>query len=194
MISSEHTNNGLYAQKDHINVIMFLKSYYRSFIKEKERTRCECALLYLSAKLSNGSTEGLEGKLAKLEALLTEGNTNKGNAKYYAEQEVEDTEYNTAENVPKYVENGALSAEYNSLTEGSKNELSHLEVLLTERNTDKSYTECYAENEVYCSEDEAAEYAPEEITEFFHCGMLLKFLFFVHHNFSIKEKKCQQEN
>lgn len=126
------------------------------------------------AKLCNGSAEGLESELCKLEALLTEGNTDKSYAKCYAEYEVYKAEYDAAKKVPKYVEEGALSVEYNALAEGLKNELSHLEVLLTEGDTDEGNAEYKTENEVHCSEDETAEYAPKEVAKFFHFSELLR--------------------
>ena len=129
-------------------------------------------------QLSNGSAEGLESELSELEALLAEGDTNEGNAKYYAKYEVYKSEYDTAAKVPENVENGALSYEGDVLAEGLENKLSHLKVLLREGDTYDSAAENNAEKEVYCSEDEAAEYAPKEITEFFHCSELLKILFF----------------
>lgn len=146
-------------------------------------------------QLSNGSAEGLERELSKLEALLAEGDTNEGYAEKHAEYEVNSSYYDTTAKVPKHVENGALSYEGNGLAEGLEYKLSHLEVLLSEGDTYDSAAENYAEKEVYCSEDEAAEYTPDEIAEFFHCEELLKiFIFFVHHNFSTNKKKCQQQN
>ena len=152
------------------------------------------ALFMYVGKLCNGSAEGLERKLGELEALLAEGDTYEGYAKDYAEYEVENTKYYTTAKVPKYVENGALSYEGDVLAEGLKNKLSHLEVLLSEGDTYDSAAENNADKEVYCSEDEAAEYAPKEITDFFHCEELLMFYFFVHHNFNIKEIKSQHQN
>ena len=134
--------------------------------------------LYDLVELSYGSAEGLEGKLSKLEALLTEGDTYEGNAESKTKYEVKDAEHLTAKKEEEEVEHRALSVEYYSLTEGLKNELSHLEVLLTEGDTYNSKAECKTENEVYCSEDEAAEYAPKEIAEFFHCDELLEIIFF----------------
>ena len=149
--------------------------------------------LYLLIKLCNSSAERLEGKLSELEALLTEGDTYEGNAKCKTKYKVEDAEDLSAKKEEEEVKHGALSVEYYALTEGLKNELSHLEVLLTEGNTYKGNAECKTENEVYCSEDEAAEYAPKEIAKFFHCDVLLENNYFlVRHNFNTNEKKCQQ--
>ena len=133
--------------------------------------------LYSVGKLCNSSAEGLEGKLSELEALLTEGDTYKGNAECNTKYEVKDCEYDTAEDVPKYVEEGALSIENYALAEGEKHKLSHLEVLLTEGDTDEGNAECKTKYEVNSSKDEATEYAPKEITEFFHCDELLKIIF-----------------
>ena len=131
----------------------------------------------MEQKLYNCSTEGLEGQLSKLEALLTEGDTYEGYAKCYAKYEVEDAEYLTAKKEEEEVEEGALSIEYNALAEGLENKLSHLEPLLTEGDTYEGNTESKAENEVYCSENEAAKYAPKEVAEFFHCNELLTFFY-----------------
>lgn len=131
----------------------------------------------MSANLCNCSAEGLEGELSELEALLTEGDTYESNAKYYAKYEVEDAEYLTAKKEEEEVEEGALSIEYNALAEGLENKLSHLEPLLTEGDTYEGNTESKAENEVYCSENEAAKYAPKEVAEFFHCNELLTFFY-----------------
>ena len=147
----------------------------------------------MEQKLYNCSTEGLEGKLSKLEALLTEGDTYEGNAENKAKYEIEDAEDLTAKYEEEEVENGALSIEYNALAEGLEHELSHLEVLLTEGDTYDSNTESKTENEVYCSEEEAAKYAPKEVAEFFHFNELLK-IFLLQDNSSIKENKCQHEN
>ena len=62
----------------------------------------------------------------------------------------------------------------NCSAEGLEGELCKLEALLTEGDTYEGNAECKTENEVYCSEDEAAEYAPKEIAEFFHCDELLE--------------------
>ena len=148
-------------------------------ILRKIKRRTQAGTLFLCKwQLSNGSAEGLEGKLCELEALLAEGDTNEGNAKYYAKYEVYKSEYDTAAKVPENVENGALSYEGDVLAEGLENKLSHLEVLLSEGDTYDSAAENNAEKEVYCSEDESAEYAPKEITEFFHCDELLKIFIF----------------
>ncbi len=133
-----------------------------------------------AGKLSNGSAEGLERELSKLEALLAEGDTNEGYAEKYAEYKVNSSNYDTTAKVPKHVENGALSYEGNGLAEGLENKLSHLEVLFSEGNTYDSAAENYAEKEVYCSKDEAAEYTPDEIAEFFHCEELLKIFIFLY--------------
>ena len=109
------------------------------------------------SKLCNCSAEGLEGKLSKLEALLTEGDTYEGNAKCDAKYEVEDAEDLSAKKEEEEVEHRALSVEYNALAEGLENKLSHLEPLLTEGDTYDGKAESKTENEVYCSEDETAE-------------------------------------
>ena len=108
-------------------------------------------------KLSNDSAEGLEGKLSELEALLTEGDTNEGNAESYAKYKVEDAEDLSAKKEEEEVEEGALSVEYNALAEGLENKLSHLEPLLTEGDTYKSNADNKTEIEGYCSENETAE-------------------------------------
>ena len=115
------------------------------------------AFFISSSKLCNCSAEGLEGKLSELEALLTEGDTNEGNAESYAKYKVEDAEDLSAKKEEEEVEEGALSVEYNALAEGLENKLSHLEPLLTEGDTYKSNAENKTENEVYCSENETAE-------------------------------------
>ena len=127
------------------------------------------------SKLCNCSAEGLEGKLSKLEALLTEGDTYEGNAESYSKYEVEDAEDFAAKYEEEEVEEGALSVEYYSLAEGLENKLSHLEPLLTEGDTYEGKAECKTENEVNSSENKAAEYAPKEVAEFFHCNELLTF-------------------
>ena len=129
------------------------------------------------SKLCNCSAEGLEGKLSKLEALLTEGDTYESNAKCYAKYKVEDAEYLATKKEEEEVEEGALSIEYNALAEGLENKLSHLEPLLTEGDTYESNAESKTENEVYCSKEEAAKYAPKEVAEFFHCNELLTFFY-----------------
>ena len=144
-------------------------------------------------RLCNSSAEGLEGKLSKLEALLTEGDTYEGNAKCKTKYEVEDAEHLTAKKEEEEVKHRALSVENNALAEGLENKLSHLEPLLTEGDTYESYAECKTENEVYCSENEAAEYAPKEVAEFFHCNELLN-NFLLQDNFNTKENKCQHQN
>ena len=131
----------------------------------------------MEQKLYNCSAEGLEGELSKLEALLTEGDTYEGNAENKAKYEIEDAEDLTAKYEEEEVENRALSIKYNALAEGLEHELSHLEVLLTEGDTYDSNTESKTENEVYCSENEAAKYAPKEVAEFFHCNELLTFFY-----------------
>jgi hypothetical protein len=142
--------------------------------ENKKRTPVSAFFIYVS-KLCNCSAEGLEGELSELEALLTEGDTYKSNAKCYTKYEVEDAEYLTAKKEEEEVKHGALSVEYNSLAEGLEDELSHLEPLLTEGDTYEGNAEYKTKNEVYCSEKEAAEYAPEEVAEFFHCNELLTF-------------------
>ena len=129
-------------------------------------------------KLSNDSAEGLEGKLSKLEALLTEGDTYEGNAECKAKYEVDGCKHDTAKNSEDEVEKGTLSFEINGLAEGLEYKLSELEVLLTEGDTYDGNAKYKTENEVYCSEDEAAEYAPKEIAEFFHCDELLEKYYF----------------
>ena len=131
-------------------------------------------ILCISLSLCNGSAEGLEGKSCELKALLTEGDTYKGDAKSYAKYEVDGSKHDTAKESKDEVKEGTSSLEYNCLTERLKNELCKLEVLLTEGDTYDSYAKCKAKNEVYCSENEAAEYAPKEIAEFFHCDELLE--------------------
>ena len=134
--------------------------------------------LYLSANLlCNCSAEGLEGKLCKLEALLTEGDTYESNAKCYAKYKVEDAEDLSAKKEEEEVEEGALSVEHNALAEGLENKLCHLEPLLTEGDTYEGNAESKTKNEVYCSEDKAAKYAPKEVAEFFHCNELLTFFY-----------------
>jgi hypothetical protein len=128
--------------------------------------------------LSNSSAEGLESKLCKLEALLTEGDTYEGNAECNAEYEVNGCKHDAAKNSEDEVEKGTLSFEINSLAEGLEYKLSELEVLLTEGDTYNGNAKYKTENEVYCSEDEAAEYAPKEIAEFFHCDELLEKYYF----------------
>ena len=127
-----------------------------SHLQNKKRTRLS-AFFISSSKLCNCSAEGLEGKLSELEALLTEGDTNEGNAESYAKYKVEDAEDLSAKKEEEEVEEGALSVEYNALAEGLENKLSHLEPLLTEGDTYKSNAESKTENEVYCSENETAE-------------------------------------
>ena len=129
-------------------------------------------------KLSNDSTEGLEGKLSKLEALLTEGDTYESNAKCDAKYEVEDAEDLATDNEEEEVKEGALSCKYYGLAEGLEHELSHLEVLLAEGDTDESYAEYATKKEVYSSKDLAAKYTPKEIAEFFHFHELLEKIFF----------------
>ena len=129
----------------------------------------------VSQLLCNCSAEGLEGKLCKLEALLSEGDTNKGNAENKTKYEVEDAEDLSAKKEEEEVEYGALSVEYNALAEGLENKLCHLEPLLTEGDTYESNAENNTKKEVYCSEEEAAKYAPEEVADFFHCNELLTF-------------------
>ena len=148
------------------------------FGKNKKNVPHGTFFLCNSTELSNSSAEGLESELCKLEALLTEGDTYKGNAESDAKNEVYKAEYYAAENVPKEVEEGALSVEFNALSEGLDNKLCKLEVLLTEGDTYNGNTEYKTKNEVYCSEDEAAEYAPKEIAEFFHCDELLEKYYF----------------
>ena len=128
-------------------------------------------------QLCNCSAERLEGKLSKLEALLTEGDTYEGNAKCDAKYKVKNAEDLSTKKEEEEVENGALSVENNALAEGLENKLGHLEPLLTEGDTYDGKAECKTENEVYCSEDEAAEYAPKEVAEFFHCDELLSYFF-----------------
>ena len=111
----------------------------------------------LFSKLCNCSAEGLEGKLSKLEALLTEGDTYEGNAECNTKYEVEDAEDLAGEKEEEEVEYRALSVEYYSLAEGLENKLSHLEVLLAVRDKHDSAAACKAEKEVYCSEDFTAE-------------------------------------
>ena len=129
----------------------------------------------MSAELYNHLAKGLECNASELKALLTEGNTDKSYAKNYAENEVYKAEYDTAENIPEEVAEGALAYEENDLTKRLENKLRKLEVLLTEGDTYESKTESKTEYEVYCSENEAAEYAPKEIAEFSHCVVLLEF-------------------
>ena len=131
----------------------------------------------LFSKLCNCSAEGLEGKLSKLEALLTEGDTYEGNAKCDAKYKVKNAEDLSAKKEEEEVEYGALSVEYNALAEGLENKLRHLEPLLAKRNTYDGKAESKTENEVYCSEDFTAEYAPKEVAEFFHCDELLSYFF-----------------
>ena len=140
----------------------------------KKRTRRKARSFYVIIKLSNESTEGLECKLSELEALLTEGDTYKGNAEYDTKYEVEDAEDFATKDEEEEVKEGALSCKYNSLTEGLEYKLSHLEVLLAEGDTDEGHAECDAKNEVYCSEDKAAKYTPKEVAEFFHFHELLE--------------------
>ena len=163
----------------HISVlfnIIFQKSLLA--LKQK-RTHLDGAFfLYSLLELCNSSSVGLESKLSELEALLTEGDTYEGNAECNAEYEVNGCKNDAAKNSEDEVEKGTLSSENNSLTEGLKYKLSELEVLLAEGDTYEGNAECKTENEVYCSEDEAAEYAPEEIAEFFHCDVLLEKYYF----------------
>ena len=128
-------------------------------------------------QLCNCSAERLEGKLSKLEALLTEGDTYEGKAECKAKYEVEDAEHLTTKKEEEEVKHRALLVENNSLAEGLENKLSHLEPLLTEGDTYEGKAECKTENKVHCSEKEAAEYAPKEVAEFFHCNELLTFFY-----------------
>ena len=63
----------------------------------------------------------------------------------------------------------------NSSAEGLERKLGELEALLAEGDTYEGYAENKTKNEVYCSEEESAEYAPKEVAEFFHCNELLTF-------------------
>ena len=126
-------------------------------------------------QLCNCSAERLEGKLSKLEALLTEGDTYEGNAESKTKYEVKNAEHLTAKKEEEEVKHRALSVEYNALAEGLENKLRHLEPLLTEGDTYEGKAECKTENEVNSSENKAAEYAPKEVAEFFHCNELLTF-------------------
>ena len=96
------------------------------------------ALFIFRIKLCDNSAEGAESKLRKLEALLTKGNSNDGNAENYAKNAVEETEDHTAKNVENKVEGGTSSLVNDGLAKGLENKLSKLEVLLTEGNTDNS--------------------------------------------------------
>ena len=131
----------------------------------------------VSQLLCNCSAEGLEGELCKLEALLTEGDTYESYAKCYAKYKVEDAEDLSTKKEEEEVEEGALSVEYNALAEGLENKLCHLEPLLTEGDTYEGYAENKTKNEVYCSEEKSAKYAPKEVAEFFHCNELLTFFY-----------------
>ena len=159
--------------------------------KNKKRTRVSAFFITL-LRLCNSSAEGLEGKLSKLEALLTEGDTYEGNAKSDTKNEVKKAEHLTAKKEEEEVENRALLVEHNGLAEGLENKLRHLEPLLAKRNTYESNAESDTKNEVQESEDLAAKYAPKEIAEFFHCDELLKTNFLMQDNSSTKDKKCQQ--
>ena len=140
------------------------------------RYACGYALSLCSLKLSNDSAKGLEGKLSELEALLTEGNTDKSNAKNYAKNTVNKAEDHTAENVEKNIEQGTLSFVNNNLAKGLENKLSKLEVLLTEGDTYKGNAEHKADYVVQSSKKESAEYTPKEITKFLHVKSSLCFL------------------
>ena len=90
------------------------------------------ALFVKPVQLCNCSAERLEGKLSKLEALLTEGDTYDGYAESRAKQKVEKREYDTAENVPKEVSDDVFTLRNYGLAKRLESELSKLEVLLTE--------------------------------------------------------------
>ena len=85
---------------------------------------------YKALSLIDGCSEGRKREASDLEVLLCEGDTNDGNAKNNANDELEHCEEQTAENEPERVAEGMLlKVGLNSLTEGEEGETCHLKAL-----------------------------------------------------------------
>ena len=115
-------------------------------------------------QLVDGCTEGSKGVTSELEALLSKGNTDDGNAPDNAEDPLEYCEEETAEYKPERVSNGMLlEVGLNSLAEGPDCEHSELEALKTYRNTYKCYAPNYTDKEPNECGDKSAGEQPEYV-------------------------------
>ena len=99
--------------------------------------------------LSNGCAEGRKSIACVLEALLAEGDTDKGDAKDYAPNKDANYVAKTVSDKPNGVSNGmSLEVCVNGFAEGECCKTCHLEALKTERNTYDGNAICKAQNQI----------------------------------------------
>jgi len=113
--------------------------------------------------------EGEEGKCAKLEALLTEGDTDDGEAKNNTNEQVYESKLRTAEEDPDKVHNGvAVKVGLHTASEGPDSVASDLDILKTERNKDNGRAQSDANNEMNNSHPKTVDQKPDEIAKKLH--------------------------
>ena len=124
-------------------------------------------------KLVNGSTEGECTKLSELEALLAEGDTDDGDAPDNTGEEEAESNAESTKDEPDDIGDGMLTevAIY-SLAEGGKRELSHLEALLTEGNTDDGDAPDDTQEEPCKSHCNTGKDEPKNVADEFHFNVL----------------------
>ena len=119
--------------------------------------------------LRNGCSEGESSKLSKLEALLTEGDTDNGDAPDKTCESEAEAKAEAAEYEPDDIRDGVAAevAVYGS-AEGPERKLSKLEALLTEGDTDDGDAPDEAEEEPADACAETCEEEPKDIADSFH--------------------------
>ena len=131
-------------------------------------------------RLNNQCAKGSKGETCNLEALLTEGDTDKGNAENNADKVAEQCKDGCDWRPNQVCERMSFVADVYNLTEGEAHKSCNLEALLTERNTDESYAESNAHEEPNEREYKTARKEPEKVSELLHFVILLyKFVYTV---------------
>lgn len=131
-------------------------------------------IFYLNA-LCYGCSEGQEGKCAKSKALLSKGDTDNGNAKSYADQEVYKSKLRAAKEDPDKVHNGmAVKISLHTATEGPDSIACDLDKLKAEGDADDSNAERDTYNEVNNCHPKAVNQEPDKIANKLHIYFLLK--------------------
>ena len=123
--------------------------------------------LYLNKALGliDGCSEGCEREASDLEVLLCEGDTDDGNAKNNANDELKYCEEQTAENEPERVAEGMLlKVGLNSLAEGEEGEACHLKALDAYGDTYKGHAPNKTENKPDETGDQSAGYEPKDVS------------------------------
>jgi hypothetical protein len=117
-----------------------------------------------------GSAEGSDEESGHLEALLTEGDTDKGHAPDSTKDSIDHSDKGSnAEEEPKHVTEGtSFEIGSNSGTEVVKRNARKLEPRPTEGDTDDSDAKKHTDDEINDSHNETTQKSPENITKSFH--------------------------